>query len=141
MLNYDRPWWAGISFTLSILEINTGLICACAATLGPLWKMLFTKVRGWSSRHDTSMSSWPHSFDKHRRSGASSKSNKADRSQLQRHGVEAVNGNEALMSLPNRTRRDSAVLNNSDNEYVMLDLPDPQLSHSMEDTMYRIRNI
>ena len=31
MLSYDRPWWAGISFLFSILEVNTGLICACVA--------------------------------------------------------------------------------------------------------------
>ncbi|KAI0393331.1 hypothetical protein F5Y17DRAFT_432836 [Xylariaceae sp. FL0594] len=33
---YDRPWWAGISFAFSILEVNTGLICACVPTLSPL---------------------------------------------------------------------------------------------------------
>ncbi|KAI5863065.1 hypothetical protein GGS23DRAFT_51052 [Durotheca rogersii] len=45
----DRPWWAGISFALSILEINTGLICACVASLGPLWKLAYARVKGWSS--------------------------------------------------------------------------------------------
>ncbi|KAI8625735.1 hypothetical protein F5Y19DRAFT_449382 [Xylariaceae sp. FL1651] len=33
---YDRTWWAGIGFTLSILEVNTGLICACVPTFSPL---------------------------------------------------------------------------------------------------------
>lgn len=36
MVSYDRTWWAGISFTLSILEPNLGLICACLATFSPL---------------------------------------------------------------------------------------------------------
>lgn len=37
---YDRPWWAGISFTFSILELNTGLICACVPTFSPLLSAL-----------------------------------------------------------------------------------------------------
>ncbi|KAI0206967.1 hypothetical protein F4808DRAFT_406015 [Astrocystis sublimbata] len=37
---YDRPWWAGISFTFSILELNTGLICACVPTFSPLLSVL-----------------------------------------------------------------------------------------------------
>ncbi|KAI0382881.1 hypothetical protein F5Y04DRAFT_251291 [Hypomontagnella monticulosa] len=58
----DRPWWAGISFTLSIFEINTGLICACVATLGPLWKIALTRVKdwtGWTSHQSTKASTWP----------------------------------------------------------------------------------
>ncbi|KAI0180065.1 hypothetical protein GGR52DRAFT_225644 [Hypoxylon sp. FL1284] len=58
----DRTWWAGVSFTLSILEINAGLICACAATLGPLWKLAYAQVRTWSGRsahHQTKPSTWP----------------------------------------------------------------------------------
>lgn len=43
-LTYDRPWWAGISFTLSILELNTGLICACVPTFSPLMSV-FTSIR------------------------------------------------------------------------------------------------
>ncbi|KAI1393823.1 uncharacterized protein F4822DRAFT_424285 [Hypoxylon trugodes] len=57
----DRPWWAGVGFTLSILEINTGLICACAATLGPLWKLAFAQVKdivGWTN-DSTKASTWP----------------------------------------------------------------------------------
>ncbi|KAI1773517.1 hypothetical protein F4818DRAFT_112131 [Hypoxylon cercidicola] len=49
-LIYDRPWWAGISFTFSILEVNTGLICACAATFSPLFNLFSTRVRTWTSR-------------------------------------------------------------------------------------------
>jgi hypothetical protein len=36
MLSYDRPWWAGISFAFSILEVNTCLICGCVVTFSPL---------------------------------------------------------------------------------------------------------
>ncbi|KAI2624948.1 hypothetical protein GGR54DRAFT_542808 [Hypoxylon sp. NC1633] len=50
MLIYDRPWWAGISFTFSILEVNTGLICACAATFSPLFNVFTKRVRSWTSR-------------------------------------------------------------------------------------------
>lgn len=50
MLSYDRPWWAGISFTFSILEVNTGLICACAATFSPLFNVFSTRVRNWTTR-------------------------------------------------------------------------------------------
>ncbi|KAI0105171.1 hypothetical protein F4776DRAFT_479457 [Hypoxylon sp. NC0597] len=58
MLIYDRPWWAGISFTFSILEVNTGLICACAATFSPLFNVVTSRVKTWTSR--ASMS-WHHS--------------------------------------------------------------------------------
>ncbi|KAI1085316.1 hypothetical protein F5B20DRAFT_139843 [Whalleya microplaca] len=50
MLTYDRPWWAGISFTFSILEVNTGLICACTATFSPLMQVFSTSVRNWTNR-------------------------------------------------------------------------------------------
>ncbi|KAI0164468.1 hypothetical protein GGR52DRAFT_124862 [Hypoxylon sp. FL1284] len=50
MLIYDRPWWAGISFVFSILEVNTGLICACAATFSPLFNVFSTRVKSWTSR-------------------------------------------------------------------------------------------
>jgi hypothetical protein len=49
MLSYDRPWWAGISFLFSILEVNTGLICACVATLNPVTTLFFTRVKDWTS--------------------------------------------------------------------------------------------
>ncbi|KAI1501456.1 hypothetical protein F5X99DRAFT_200173 [Biscogniauxia marginata] len=93
MLTYDRPWWAGISFTFSILEVNTGLICACAATLSPLWQLCTTRVRGWTtrasiswhaSRSEKDKSSWP-------RSRASVPYNLAARSNdsLESHGSNA----------------------------------------------------
>ncbi|KAH9900207.1 hypothetical protein F4778DRAFT_163056 [Xylariomycetidae sp. FL2044] len=52
MLSYDRPWWAGISFTFSILEVNTGLICACVATFSPLMSAATSSLgsfRSWAS--------------------------------------------------------------------------------------------
>ncbi|KAI1081318.1 hypothetical protein F5B20DRAFT_535617 [Whalleya microplaca] len=68
MLSYDRPWWAGISFTLSILEINTGLICACVATLSPLWKMAYVQVKDWAGCRSSSSdgSPWSSSLQKYR---------------------------------------------------------------------------
>ncbi|KAI1389496.1 uncharacterized protein F4822DRAFT_427845 [Hypoxylon trugodes] len=67
MLIYDRPWWAGISFTFSILEVNTGLICACAATFSPLFNVFSSRLKTWTSRATSSWSnttrkasfSWP----------------------------------------------------------------------------------
>ncbi|KAI0505975.1 hypothetical protein F5B22DRAFT_625656 [Xylaria bambusicola] len=49
---YDRPWWAGISFAFSILELNTGLICACVPTFTPLLS-IFT-----ASRVDNFITTW-----------------------------------------------------------------------------------
>ncbi|KAI1105098.1 hypothetical protein F4804DRAFT_153090 [Jackrogersella minutella] len=57
MLTYDRPWWAGISFTFSILEVNTGLICACAATFSPLFNVFSSRVRTWTNRASISWNS------------------------------------------------------------------------------------
>lgn len=48
MLSYDRPWWAGVSFTLSILEPNLGLICACVATFSPLAQLSYAKSKNWT---------------------------------------------------------------------------------------------
>jgi hypothetical protein len=52
---YDRPWWAGISFTFSILEVNTGLICACVPTFTPLMSAVASLrasnfVASWTTR-------------------------------------------------------------------------------------------
>lgn len=52
MVSYDRPWWAGISFTLSILEPNLGLICACVATFSPLAQLSYAKSRQWKTTKD-----------------------------------------------------------------------------------------
>ncbi|RYP71757.1 hypothetical protein DL770_008075 [Monosporascus sp. CRB-9-2] len=56
MLSDDRPWWAGISFLFSILEVNTGLICACMATLSPLSHLL-DWGRTWTSNLKSSLKS------------------------------------------------------------------------------------
>ncbi|KAI1399572.1 hypothetical protein F4819DRAFT_497905 [Hypoxylon fuscum] len=58
----DRTWWAGVSFTLSIFEINVGLICACVATLGPLWKLAYARIKdwvGWTSSRSGKTMTWP----------------------------------------------------------------------------------
>ncbi|KAK9422268.1 putative Integral membrane protein [Seiridium unicorne] len=49
MVSYDRPWWAGISFTLSILEPNLGLICACIATFSPLVQLSYARSKHWTA--------------------------------------------------------------------------------------------
>lgn len=56
MVSYDRPWWAGISFTLSILEPNMGLICACVATFSPLVQLSYTLHKQWTTRGEQSTS-------------------------------------------------------------------------------------
>ncbi|MCJ1412214.1 hypothetical protein MMC19_006307 [Ptychographa xylographoides] len=38
--SYDRTWWAAETFTLSVLELNTGLICGSAACLKPFFRWL-----------------------------------------------------------------------------------------------------
>ncbi|KAH9906938.1 hypothetical protein F4778DRAFT_604613 [Xylariomycetidae sp. FL2044] len=78
MFTYDRPWYAGLSFTLSILEVNTGLMCACVATLGPLYQRTYTQLKHWSERRGSSGaggSSWP----SHKRSHGSSRDEKSRR--------------------------------------------------------------
>lgn len=49
MVSYDRPWWAGVSFTLSILEPNLGIICACVATFSPLAQLSYAKSKHWAN--------------------------------------------------------------------------------------------
>ncbi|KAI0475047.1 hypothetical protein GGR56DRAFT_644348 [Xylariaceae sp. FL0804] len=61
LFTYDRPWWAGLAFALSVLEVHTGLVCACIATLGPLWQTAYVGVRDWTSgrsRSSGSRSAW-----------------------------------------------------------------------------------
>ncbi|KAI1817414.1 hypothetical protein GGS20DRAFT_35995 [Poronia punctata] len=53
---YDRTWWAGIAFTFSILEVNTGLICACVPTFSPLLSRVSSSratnaVTSWTTQH------------------------------------------------------------------------------------------
>ncbi|KAI1283903.1 hypothetical protein F5Y07DRAFT_393841 [Xylaria sp. FL0933] len=55
LFTYDRTWWAGIGFTFSILELNTGLICACVPTFAPLlsamtWPRASNFITAWTTR-------------------------------------------------------------------------------------------
>lgn len=131
MQNYDRPWWAGISFTLSILEINTGLICACATTLGPLWKVAYAKARGYSSRGDSEASSWP---SKYRRSDVFIKNKAPNRlSYIQRHRDGPLEKSDVLLTPPRRVRRDDTLFSNGDEEYGLIDFSDPHAVDSVGD--------
>ena len=47
----DRPWIAADTFLWSIIEVNTGLICACVPVLKPLFGHVVLKSltdRSWS---------------------------------------------------------------------------------------------
>ena len=125
MLSYDRPWWAGISFTLSILEINTGLICACAAALGPLWKMSYFRVKGWSSRGSSEGSTWP-TF---RHSQSWNRSRKASYvSQHLRHKSKPSNAEKLRDGLPQHAPvRTEASGDSLDDEYRLLELLGPHI--------------
>lgn len=133
MLSYDRPWWAGISFTLSILEINTGLICACAVTLGPLWKVVYAKARGYSSRGDSEGSSWPSSIAKYRHSGFSNRGKAPNRlNPYQRHEDGYRDRSDFIISPPKRVRRDDTVFS-GDEEYGLIDFSDSHAHDSVGD--------
>ena len=120
MLSYDRPWWAGISFTLSILEINTGLICACAATLGPLWQVSYVRVKGWSSYGNSEGSTWP-SF---RQSQSWNRSRKASYvSQHLRHKSKPSGGVEMCEPIQKHApSRDETLGDGLDDEFRLLGL-------------------
>jgi hypothetical protein len=42
LTSYDRTWVAGLTFLWSVLEVNTGLICASCLPLKPLYHLLRT---------------------------------------------------------------------------------------------------
>ncbi|MCJ1438481.1 hypothetical protein MMC27_007871 [Xylographa pallens] len=44
LASYDRTWIAGLTFTWSVLELNTGLICSSAAVLKPFFNHFFVKT-------------------------------------------------------------------------------------------------
>ena len=50
---YDRTWYAGIGFMLSVLEINTGLICGCTPALKPLFHNIRDHSQKWSQRYNS----------------------------------------------------------------------------------------
>ena len=46
----DRPWIAAETFLWSIIEVNTGLICACVPVLKPFFRLIVPKAvtdRSW----------------------------------------------------------------------------------------------
>ncbi|KAI9687234.1 MAG: hypothetical protein M1822_002277 [Bathelium mastoideum] len=51
MVSHDRTWYAGIGFMLSVLEINTGLICGCTPAMKPLFHSLRDQSQKWSERY------------------------------------------------------------------------------------------
>ena len=53
LTSYDRTWYAGIGFMLSVLEVNTGLICSCTPALKPLFTNVKGHVHKWSQRSST----------------------------------------------------------------------------------------
>ncbi|KAL9088740.1 MAG: hypothetical protein Q9165_006049 [Trypethelium subeluteriae] len=53
MVSYDRTWYAGIGFMLSVLEINTGLICGCTPALKPLFHSIKDHSQRWSERYSS----------------------------------------------------------------------------------------
>ncbi|KXJ90244.1 hypothetical protein Micbo1qcDRAFT_196387 [Microdochium bolleyi] len=63
MLSYDRPWWAGISFLFSILEVHTGIICCCVATSGPCLRLFFKNVKTMTAKTAARYSSTSSSSD------------------------------------------------------------------------------
>ncbi|MCJ1385615.1 hypothetical protein MMC17_008738 [Xylographa soralifera] len=44
LVSYDRTWIAGLTFTWSVLELNTGLICSSAAVLKPFLNYFFVRT-------------------------------------------------------------------------------------------------
>ncbi|KAL9050400.1 MAG: hypothetical protein Q9162_006648 [Coniocarpon cinnabarinum] len=66
----DRTWIAGTTFFLSVLEVNTGLICGCTPALKPLIISARDTTLSWTRKYSTSGFSrkrsqpgWPHSDD------------------------------------------------------------------------------
>ena len=53
LVSYDRTWYAGIGFMLSVLEINTGLICGCTPALRPLFHNLKDHSQKWSQKYSS----------------------------------------------------------------------------------------
>lgn len=51
----DRTWYAGVTFLMSLLEVNTGLICGCLPALKPL----ITSVRDTYSERPRKQSCGP----------------------------------------------------------------------------------
>ena len=46
----DRTYLAGVAFLISVLEINTGIICGCTPTFRPLFRFMKTQAHIYRSR-------------------------------------------------------------------------------------------
>ncbi|KAI1260904.1 hypothetical protein F5Y18DRAFT_440914 [Xylariaceae sp. FL1019] len=76
---YDKTWWAGIGFAFSIIEMNSGLMCACVPTFSPLLTAFSSfrsenVVSSWTARasgvfhNSTERKAWEESLeDAHRK--------------------------------------------------------------------------
>jgi hypothetical protein len=53
MVSHDRTWYAGIGFMLSVLEVNTGLICSCTPALKPLIRVVKDNSQKWSLKYNS----------------------------------------------------------------------------------------
>ncbi|KAI0146082.1 hypothetical protein F4776DRAFT_392587 [Hypoxylon sp. NC0597] len=137
----DRPWWAGVSFTLSILEIHTGLICACVATLGPLWKMAYARVKdwtGWSSQRSTKVATWPSFVRKPADTQSSDETKKPSRPSGY-WGNGDTGSYKAPAGRANRmsSLHDTTLNTNCEDEYSLLDISDWRPTASREDRSQR----
>ncbi|KAI1451043.1 hypothetical protein F5Y02DRAFT_13614 [Annulohypoxylon stygium] len=137
----DRPWWAGISFTLSIFEVQTGLICACVATLAPLWKLACSHVRdwtGWSSHQSTKVMTWP-SFVRKPDDTQSSGDTKKSAGYWARAANNTIGGhdNPAGRGKPASSYADTTLNGTQDDEYGLLDVSDWRYAAMREDRSQR----
>ncbi|KAI8958791.1 hypothetical protein F5Y11DRAFT_351184 [Daldinia sp. FL1419] len=115
----DRTWWAGVSFALSILEINTGLICACVATLGPLWKLAYAQVKdwtGWTRPINSKEETWPSFVRKPTHSQFSDETRRPSGANL--NGTVGGHGRRASRAM---TYTGSTLTSNYEDEYGLLD--------------------
>ncbi|KAI1340643.1 hypothetical protein F5Y15DRAFT_46836 [Xylariaceae sp. FL0016] len=138
MFTYDRPWWAGISFTLSILEINTGLICACISTLGPLWQLAYVEIRDWTSRRSSEVSIWPPSL--HKKSVSEKRSRPSDAAMHPR----PMMGNGTLITAggTHQPRPDNAVNPNyQEDEFGLLDMAGRHVTDTSSNSFDRTLNV
>ncbi|KAI1376725.1 hypothetical protein F4677DRAFT_417752 [Hypoxylon crocopeplum] len=136
----DRPWWAGVSFTLSIFEIHTGLICACVATLSPLWKLAYAQVKdwtGWSSHCSDKAVTWPSFVRKPGQSQSSDESNRPSRPSEhwahQNRPIDRRDGPDSSGSNP----LDTSLNTSHEDEYGLLDVSDWRPQASREDRSQR----
>lgn len=132
----DRTWWAGVSFTLSIIEINTGLICACVATLGPLWKLAYAQVKdwtGWTSPCNSKGESWPSFVRKPPHSQSSEETRRPSGATVGGHGLPAGRAGRVV------TYNGSTLTSNYEDEYGLLDASGWHPHGIREDRSYRSR--